>query len=198
MNNDTDYIYDLENEERETLLRLLDKLKPFPNMDYLVLQKIWQRRFFPMITIELLLFDRPYNSSDAKVLLVQRDDEYFKNCWTLTGKFLAPNQQISEALLSIAQKECGVSEVCSPLFVGQFSHYNMQRLHTFSSVFIAYAPSLATIAEKQHQLFELSNLPESLIDTQKVIVTEVRAYIHSLSTNKRAATSPFFECSALI
>jgi hypothetical protein len=74
----------------------------------------------------------------------------------------------------------------------------MQRLHTFSSVFIAYAPSLAIIAEKQYQLFELSNTPESLIDTQKFILTKVRDYIHSLSTNKMAPISKFFECSALI
>lgn len=171
-------------EEINMLTRLLAKVNSFPKMEFEVLKKIWEKRFFPLSTVELVIFEKvPENTNKEgfpRILLVYRDDDYFPDCWHHPGGYIGGGESIYDAIQRVALREIK-TKVKNISFVGAAHWPNMKRDHQYSSLFVSEPDSEINTQKGKLEYFNFDNLPRNLLCIHQFMHDQVRLYFKFLS-----------------
>lgn len=135
----------------------------------------------PALTVDALILAN--TSEGAHLLLIQRKNPPFQDCWALPGGFMNMDETLEQAVVRELQEETGL--VCKNL--QQFKTFSVvnrdPRGRTISVVFwevIAGIPkTTAGDDAKKAQWFSVNQLPELAFD-HKQIVAEYLVYVKGI------------------
>ena len=77
----------------------------------------WPR---PMVTVDAVVFT--FIQNKPQILLINRKNEPFKNCWAIPGGFVELDEELCDAAARELKEETSISNV------------NLKQLHTFAAV----------------------------------------------------------------
>jgi len=138
----------------------------------------------PAVTVDCVIFGLD-ESSHLKVLLIQRANDPYKDCWALPGGFVDMDEDLETAALRELQEETGVVNV----FVEQLYSFGKPgrdpRGRNISVAYFALVnlhkhPVQAASDAKQVEWFDSTQLPELAFDHDeilKVAIDRLRAKI---------------------
>ncbi|MBU1368279.1 MAG: NUDIX hydrolase [Bacteroidetes bacterium] len=133
----------------------------------------------PAVTVDILVFD--ISIKPQKLLLIQRKNPPFENCWALPGGFIEMNETLIESALRELKEETG-------LVLNQ-----LEQLHTFGdpgrdprhrTISVAFVglisapePIFAGDDAANASWFSIENLPELAFDHDKIIQQGIDQYL---------------------
>jgi len=127
----------------------------------------------PAVTVDCVIFGLD-ESSQLKVLLIQRANDPYKDCWALPGGFVDMDEDLETAALRELQEETGVVNV----FVEQLYSFGAlgrdPRGRTISVAYFALVnlykhPVQAASDAKKVAWFDLNQLPKLAFDHDKIM-----------------------------
>jgi len=127
----------------------------------------------PAVTVDCVIFGLD-ESSQLKVLLIQRANDPYKDCWALPGGFVDMDEDLETAALRELQEETGVVNV----FVEQLYSFGAlgrdPRGRTISVAYFALVnlykhPVQAASDAKKVAWFDINQLPKLAFDHDKIM-----------------------------
>ncbi|MEA3504559.1 MAG: NUDIX hydrolase [Bacteroidota bacterium] len=126
----------------------------------------------PAVTTDAILFDN--NLSEIKVLLIQRKNAPYQDCWAFAGGFVDMDETVEACAVRELREETGVSNVELKQFKTYSAVNRDPRGRTISVVFYGFCDlkkvsvSAADDA-KDVKWFQISDLPELAFDHLEIL-----------------------------
>ena len=126
----------------------------------------------PALTVDIIVLNT--NNNQNYLLLIERKNEPFKNCWALPGGFVDQNEDLHASAVRELKEETNLNIQN----LNQFKTYGTPkrdpRGHTVSVVYYSKNNNLKQTAlagddAKNLKWFNLNNLPELAFDHKKII-----------------------------
>jgi len=138
----------------------------------------------PSLTVDCVIFGLD-EGSKLKVLLIQRKNEPFKNCWALPGGFVDMDENLEQSALRELEEETGVKNVfIEQLYTfgepGRDPRGRTVSVAYFALVNLAEHPVHAASDAQEANWFEMDDLPPLAFDHDlilQVAVNRLRAKV---------------------
>lgn len=129
----------------------------------------------PAVSVDIVVFQNA--ETETRVLLIQRLNDPYKDCWALPGGFLDMHETLEEAAIRELREET-MLETASMQQLGAFSTVNRDpRGRVISFAFTAQTAdnSVACAADDAKSLgwFSLNELPELAFDHQEILQSAI-------------------------
>jgi len=127
----------------------------------------------PALTVDCIIFGLD-ESSNLKILLIQRGHDPFKNQWALPGGFVDMDEDLETAALRELEEETGVKDVfIEQLFTfgkpGRDPRGRVVSVAYFALVNLMEHPVEAASDASAAQWFDADNLPKLAFDHQEIM-----------------------------
>ena len=124
----------------------------------------------PAVTVDIIIFK---NGSPAKVLLIERKNPPFKNCWAFPGGFVDENEALKKAAHRELEEETGLKNIALKQLQAFGDPGRDPRGHTVSVVFWGILNDRQKVNAgddaSKTQWFEITRLPELAFDHEKIM-----------------------------
>jgi len=170
----------LDDYETKVATDFIKRVTPLPNMEYKILESIWESRIIPTCTINLIIFDKglleiAFNELWPKIYLLKRNDTYMPKCWHYPGGYLGADEKINNAIQRIAKREIG-SEVTNIILAFTAFMPNFARDPQVSPHFFCKPKNELPNSEKA-RFFYLNGLPKNLPEHQMLASERIKQLI---------------------
>lgn len=127
----------------------------------------------PALTVDCIIFGYEVGS-ELKVLLIERANEPFKNCWALPGGFVEMTEDLETAALRELEEETGVRDVfIEQLFtfgsLGRDPRGRVVSVAYYALVNLAEHPAQAASDARNVQWYGVQQLPDLAFDHQEIL-----------------------------
>ncbi len=114
-------------------------------------------------------------NTEAKVLLIQRKNPPFKDCWAFPGGFMDMDETAEEAAVRELEEETGLRDIPVKLFTVASKVDRDPRGRVISVVFYCFVDSVDAVSPvanddaKDVSWFSLESLPQLAFDHQEIM-----------------------------
>lgn len=135
-----------------------------------------------MVTVDIAVFSKGKETTTPQVLLIQRKNDPYKDCWALPGGFVDMDETLKDAARRELNEETGVdlpNATDGIIEVGAFGNPGRDpRGRTISIAYtimlsIPVAPTAGDDA-KTAQMFSITEIPELAFDHDKIIKSAIQ------------------------
>ena len=127
----------------------------------------------PMVTVDIIVISKSKNA-DAEILLIQRKNEPFKDCWALPGGFIEMDENLEQSALRELQEETGITGVQLSQFYTFGDPERDPRGRTVSVIFYCFADKQTLNAKAGDDAafldwFSIFKLPQLAFDHSVIV-----------------------------
>jgi len=121
-------------------------------------------------TVDAIIID---SATKSKILLIQRGNEPFKNCWALPGGFIEMDETIEQSVIRETEEETSLTGIEFHQFRAFGNPGRDPRDRNIVVVFYGFcnSPELAKAGDDAKDLkwFDIANLPNLAFDHDQII-----------------------------